>query len=408
MTSILQNNMTTPPASDSEPMLDLPMELQQMLLQAVEQDASDIHLDSGSSRPALRFRVDSTLYVQRRLESKESALRLINQVRVSAGMHIDAIWTPEQGQFRWRWKDKVVDIRVTVAPTVPDNLALHMRLLRPPHQLHGLDELGLSESNLQTVRNTLKRSDGLILISGPTGGGKTTTLYAMLDSGMFDDKLIATVEDPVEYELPDARQLEVDPKHELTMAEGLRTLLRMDPDVLAVGEIRDSASASTTAMAALAGRLVLATIHAQDAASTITAFHRMGVPYYVIGHTLRLVINQRMMRKLCRHCANSRTLEKHEEELFKSYGIEVPQTLYDPNGCSQCHERGFHGLVGIFETLATNNQFGYWLSEGRTPPAIQQRIGEQGCQPLIACALEKAAKGQTSMSEVHALMNQYD
>ncbi len=408
MTSTLHNNTIPSPPSVVDPMLDLPMELQQMLMQAVDQDASDIHLDSGSSNPALRFRVDGSLYIQRRLERKESALRLINQVRVSAGMHIDAIWTPEQGQFRWQWKDKVVDIRVTVAPTAPDNLALHMRLLRPPHKLHGLDELGLSENNLETVRKTLMRPDGLVLISGPTGAGKTTSLYAMLDSGMFDEKLIATVEDPVEYELPEARQLEVDPKHELTMAEGLRTLLRMDPDVLAVGEVRDGASASTTAMAAMAGRLVLATIHARDAASTITAFHRMGVPYYIIGHALRLVINQRMLRKICRHCANSRAPEKHEEELFESYGLKVPQTLYDPNGCSECHQRGYRGLVGIFETLTTNSEFGYWLSEGRTPAAIRERIGEQGCQPLIACALEKAAKGQTSMSEVHTLMDQYD
>jgi type IV pilus assembly protein PilB len=241
---------------------------------------------------------------------------------------------------------------------------------------------------------------GLILISGVSGSGKTSTMYSFASLMDLRNKIAFSIEDPVEFNLPFAQQLEVDERHNFTMYEGLQTILRMDPDLVMVGEIRDSDSAIVAARAALSGRLVLATIHATDAAGTVDALHYLGVPYYVIGGSLKLIVSQSLLRKLCPSCAVERPVTNEEKQLYEKCGLEVPEKLHIATGCKKCDNYGYQGLTAIFEMAKINIESSHLIAEGVYQRQLRDHFRRNGIQSMLVDGLKKVAKGVTSTEEL--------
>lgn len=377
----------------------LPSAIKRLVDEAVEELATDIHIDAWGHEASLRFRIDGAVHPREPI-SYEQSRKLINQIKVAAGLDMPTSPHPLEGHIRWSSNGKRCDLRATVVSTAPRHEAAHLRLLSLPEQWLDVRNLGLSGEDLQVVERTLQTARGLVLISGPTGSGKTTTLYSL--TGLTDLRgcIAASIEDPTEYDLPYVRQLEVNEKQGFTMEEGMQTILRLDPDVILVGEIRDAASAKIAARAALAGRLVLATLHARDAAAAIEAMHYLSVPYYVLGGALRLVISQDLIRKLCPACARHRTLADHEKRFFEQTDVTPPETVAEPTGCEECFNRAYRGRTGVFQVASFNDELGNWLAAGRRQQEIRDQMVAHGARPLVADALEKAAATVTSMQEV--------
>ena len=399
------------PPADEHPRMHLDTALPQPLFslvgEAVDEDATDIHLDTWSDGGLLRFRVDGMVHAKESM-SYEDAHRLMNQIRVAADLDIEATLEPMEGQFHWAVGGRARDVRVTVVPTAPRYVAMHLRLLTSVNEWRDADHLGLSERDMPKVCQMMQQSHGMVLAAGPTGSGKTTSLYALAGLRDLRNEVAVSIEDPAEFDLPYVRQLEVNLARGLTMEAGLRCLLRMDPDLLMVGEIRDRASAQIAAQAALSGRLVLATVHGRDVAGAIEAMHFREVPYFVLGGALRMVIAQNLVRVVCRACARSRALESYEKDLFDRVGVEPPERLRDARGCEQCRKRGYRGRTGVFEIATIDDALGPWLAEGPRQDAIRKRLAERGTRPILVDALCKAAGGITTMQEVHRLVDQTD
>jgi general secretion pathway protein E len=380
-----------------------PSELLSAVVQsAVTEGATDVHVDTWGESAMVRFRVDGMLHEKYKLPATD-ARRLINQLRVSAELDVEATVRPAEGQFRWSNDQATRDIRVTVLPTAPRNEAAHLRLLQTPEDWRDAEHLGLSTEERRAIESVLDETHGLALIAGPTGSGKTTTLYALTGLEDLVHRVAVSIEDPAEYDLPNVRQMEVNPRRGITMQEGLRVLLRVDPDVLIVGEIRDPHSASAAAQAALTGRQVLATIHGRDAAAAIHAMRYFSVPDYILGGALRLVIAQNLVRRLCRACAALRPVTDAERRLFDGVGVAPPDEVLDPRGCPKCNGYGYRGRTGVFEIALLDDDFGQWLADGRAQHEIRKRLGEMDVKPTTTRALEKVAAGETSLREVTRL-----
>lgn len=377
---------------------DLPQPLRGILVDAIDQGATDIHIDTWGNHATVRYRIDGA---PRELEplDLDSARRLINQVKVTAGMDIEVTRRPLEGQFRFQQGKDVRDIRVTIIPEAPRNEAAHLRLLTRPEDWRHMEHLGMRPEQLAGVRQVMKWPHGLVLIAGPTGSGKTTTLYALAELEDLRRLIAASIEDPIEFDLPYVRQLEVDDKRGITMKEGLRTLLRMDADVLMVGEIRDAESAIVAAQAALAGRLVLATIHARDAAAAISAMRHLGVPPYVLASSLRMVIAQTLVRKLCDTCAEGRPTRDAERKLLEQAQLPVPEMLRVGKGCPRCGQTGFKGRTGVFQIAVFDESHGGWLADGPPEHEIREKLIREGAQPLCSEVLQRAAEGAISLNE---------
>ena len=380
----------------SEP---VPQALHGLVEQAVKESATDVHIDAWQNEATIRFRVDGTVY-EKELLTYEQSRKLINQIKVAAGLELPTTCHPLEGHFRWFTDHTHRDIRVTTISTAPRHEAAHLRLLTPPDQWQDIHNLGFSDHDFKIIDRTLQTSQGLVLVSGPTGAGKTTTLYSLTGLTDIRKKIAVSIEDPTECDLPYVRQLEVKEKQGFTMEEGLQTVLRLDPDIILVGEIRDAASAKIATRAALAGRLVLATVHAQDAAIAIEAMHYMSVPYYVLGGALRLVIAQDLIRKLCPECKQERPIKPCERTLFEKAKLTPPETLFDPVGCSKCFDYGYQGRIGIFQVVTITHDMANWLTEGPYQRnEIREKIEARKSCTLHADAMRKAADGITSMKE---------
>lgn len=379
--------------------------LADLIERAVSEAATDVHVDMWGQQAVLRFRVDGAIHNQGAI-SYDEARRLINQIKVAANMDLGATLTRQESHFRWHSQNRCRDIRVTVVATAPRHEAAHLRLLTLPEEWEDVRNLGLDDRQFRLIENVLRRPRGLVLIAGPTGSGKTTTLYSLTELTDLRDQIAASIEDPAEFDLPYVRQLEINERRGFTMQEGLRTILRIDPDIVLVGEIRDAVSATIAARAALAGRLVMATIHARDAATAIRAMRYLSVPDYVLGCALRLVIAQELVRKLCPHCAQKRPVADYERRLFDSVQITTPETVYDPTGCEHCFHHGYRGRTGVFQVVAIDETMGHWLAAGQPVQALRDRIATLGSRSLLSQGLEKATKGITSVQELASLIDE--
>ena len=378
--------------------LDFPEPLNALLKSAMKEGATDIHLDSLYGGVLVRFRVDGKIH-EKTLMPLELGQRLLNQVKVASKVEIDRAFSPLESQIELRGQGEKNDIRVTLIPTGED-LAVHMRFLTAPTSVQGIGNLGFSESDQQKVKKALQAAHGLVLVSGRTGAGKTTTLYSLVSLLDLRSTVAVSIEDQVEFNLPGLRQLEVDESHGLSMSQALRTFLRMDPDVILVGEVRDRDSAVAAAQAALAGRLVIATIHASDSAGAVEALHHLSVPYYVLGGLVSLIISQGLVRRLCQICKKPRELTAAEQGFFSQNQLDVPERVWDPVGCEACNLYGYQGMLGIFETALVNESMSNAISSGMNMIDLRQEFKREGTCSAAVDGLRKVSEGNTSLEEI--------
>ncbi|HNY80624.1 MAG: ATPase, T2SS/T4P/T4SS family [Sedimentisphaerales bacterium] len=372
--------------------------LHTLVWNAIMDNATDVHLHCVDEGVRVIHRVDGVIVPKAVLPLMEGR-RLLNQLKSAAGLTVVRSFAPLEGQMDWHDEDTTWEIRVTLTP-VRERESAHLRLLSAPRDSWDLCGLGFSTTDRDRIASTVRSLSGLVLVTGPTGSGKTTTMYGLASLTDLRTTTTYSIEDPVEFKLPFAQQIEVDEQHGLTMHEGLRTILRMDPDLILIGEIRDKDSAIVAARAALSGRLVLATIHARDAAGAVDALHYLGVPHHIIGSSLRLVIAQNLLRQVCGQCAQPRELDENETDVFARLGMNAPKELLHPGSCAECGWYGYKGRTGIFEVAPIDDEVGALISAGARHRELVERLRVKGIRSMTQDGLAKVAAGITTMEEI--------
>lgn len=366
-----------------------------MIMEAVKDRASDIHIEPEEDLMRVRYRIDGILHEVNTLPTNLHRA-IVSRIKILSQLDIAESRKPQDGRIRLKIEDRDLDIRVSTFPTIHGENVV-MRLLDRSSVLVGLHELGLAEKELGEFEKLIKRPNGIILVTGPTGSGKTTTLYAALTTINSMDKNIITIEDPVEYELPLIRQTSINPKAGITFANGLRSILRQDPDVIMVGEIRDKETVEISIQAALTGHLVLSTLHTNDAPSALTRLIDIGVEPFLISSSVIGVVAQRLVRKICDKCK-----EKYmpDDSVLKDLGIEKKIELYRGKGCNKCKKTGFAGRIAIFEIFIVNEDMKKMVNSRVGVDEIRKKAIELGMKGLRDDGLEKVKKGITTPCEV--------
>jgi len=366
--------------------------LNAILQEAVKERASDIHIEPYEKELDVRYRVDGILH---KVLAPPKIIQdaLISRIKIMANLDIGEKRLPQDGRIRLLIGGKDIDIRVSIVPTAFGERAV-LRLLDRRQGIIGLYEVGLSKEDETKISELLSRTSGIILVTGPTGSGKTTTLYAMLNSIHTEDKNILTVEDPIEYQLRGVGQIQVNPKIGLTFASGLRSILRQDPDVIMVGEIRDLETSEIAIQASLTGHLVLSTLHTNDAPSAVTRLVDMGVEPFLVSSSLSAVLAQRLVRVICPNCK-----EKYSPSQEELKYINIPH-LFRGRGCERCQGTGYLGRTGIFELLVVDDAIRQMISERADSMSIKNLALSKGMRPLRADGFRKVAEGITTIGEV--------
>jgi type IV pilus assembly protein PilB len=371
----------------------------QLLREAVADRASDIHFEPEETQVRVRYRVDGVLQDVAALP-KNSQAGLTSRIKVMADMDITERRRPQDGRIALRIDGQPLDLRVATLPT-PLGEGIVIRILNSGMSFHSIDSLGLSESNYTKLVRMLHRPYGCILIAGPTGSGKTTTLYAALQSINDPRRKITTIEDPIEYRMEGLSQVAVNPRVGLTFAAGLRTLLRFDPDVVMVGEVRDPETASIAVRAALTGHLVLSSIHTNDAPSALTRITDMGVESYVTSSALLGAVAQRLVRQLCHKCKKP---AKISEEVLLAAGFDSSELaglkIFEPVGCDACRSTGFIGRIGVFEIMEMDDEMTRLFLKNAPAEELRALAISKGMVTVRRDALDKVAQGLTSLAEV--------
>jgi len=371
-----------------------------ILRDAVMQGASDIHIEPGAKGGMVRFRVDGVM--RQYMHLPMAALnRVVSRIKVLGKLDITDRIRPQDGRSRVAVDGRYVDLRIATVATRDAEKAV-IRILRPENT-RKLDEAGVTPRELARLRQLLNCRDGIVIVTGPTGSGKTTTMYSAIKEIATGEMNISTVEDPVEYELPGITQIQVDSKRGITFANSLRALLRQDPDVIFVGEIRDNETAQIAAQAALTGHLVLATLHTNDAMSTITRLQDLGLDRQTIATTLRGVLAQRLIRRVCPDCAQPLigALTEEEETLGARYGV-LP--LSRAMGCKRCGNTGYRGRLPLVEVAVVTPALSDMIAGGATAHAMQRAAISQGMAPLRDVAVARVRRGETTLQEVERVI----
>jgi general secretion pathway protein E len=369
--------------------------VQRLINQAVGQRASDIHLEPSERGLTVRFRADGVL---REIETQPKAVTAlaVSRIKVMAGLNIAERRLPQDGRIRVSVHGKEIDFRVATSPTLHGESAVLRILDRQDVQLD-FDSLGFDASLVSTIRDAISRPFGIVLVTGPTGSGKTTTLYAALKELNTTERKILTVEDPVEYTLPGVNQVPVKPAIGLTFAHALRSFLRQDPDVLMVGEIRDRETAEVAIQAALTGHLLLSTLHTNTAAAAVTRLLDMGIDDYLITSTLHVVLGQRLVRKLCVACR-----EPYEpgRELLQRFSVTPRGPWYHAKGCGSCEGAGYRKRTTILEALPMSEAVRAKVLARADAHSIEAVAIAQGMRTMLAHGLERVSAGETTLEEV--------
>ncbi|MDD5039801.1 MAG: ATPase, T2SS/T4P/T4SS family [Patescibacteria group bacterium] len=389
-----------------------------LLEYAIFEEASDIHIEPTEKDILIRYRVDGILREVMRLPKKVQA-GITARIKILSNLKIDEHRLPQDGRFKISTADYKIAFRVSIIP-VFDGEKIVMRLLNESAKILSLEQIGLQLKALDVIKINVKKSQGMILVTGPTGSGKTTTLYTILNI-LNDPKVnISTIEDPIEYRMQRVNQSQVNPKIGFTFANGLRSLLRQDPNIIMVGEIRDQETAEIATHAAMTGHLVLSTLHTNDAATTLPRLEEMGVPPFLVATTTNIVIGQRLVRRICSNCINSYTLStKAINELKKSYDLSaIFQVLQDQGiilsskapiesllfykgkGCKQCNNSGYKGRVGIYEVLEVTKDIQKLITEKASKLDILAAARANGMLTMVEDGFIKAKNGVTSIEEV--------
>jgi general secretion pathway protein E len=386
-------------SSDEAPIIRL---VNSLLFRAAKERASDIHIEPQEKDIGVRFRVDGVLQEVIR-PPKRYQNSIISRVKIMGGLNIAEKRLPQDGRIRVKLAGRDIDIRLSTTPTVYGERVV-MRLLDKTAVLLDLAEIGMDKEQLRIIESLIHRSHGIVLVTGPTGSGKTTTLYAALSKINRPDLNIMTIEDPVEYQLKGISQTPVNAKIELTFANGLRSFLRQDPDVIMVGEIRDLETAEIAIQASLTGHLVFSTVHTNDAAGAVTRLVDMGVEPFLVASSLMGILAQRLVRVLCKDC---RVAYFPSPEELREVGLTPEQVrketggmIYKPAGCDQCNRTGYRGRIGIYEMMLVDDDIRQLILKNVDSGTIKKKAVEKGMLSLMDDGAAKVLRGVTSIAEV--------
>ena len=371
-----------------------------IILRALREKASDIHVEPMNQSVRVRYRIDGCL-VEAMNPPKAMLPALLSRLKILANLDIAIRFEPQDGKFQIRYENRNIDFRLSTLPVVGGEKAV-MRILDGGSTAAKLDQLGFEPKCLQDFRDAVNAPHGMVLVTGPTGSGKSTTLYAAMGEVASIDVNVVTVEDPVEYRMNGINQVPVAPKRGLTFAGALRSILRQDPDVIMVGEIRDLETAEIAVKAALTGHLVLSTLHTNDAVQAVTRLVDMGIDPYLVSSSVILVAAQRLVRKLCEHCRVKVDVPRKELEAVGMLETEITDLqLYGPNtsGCPRC-KNGYRGRMALLETLALSHDLKRMVVEGRSVAEMKQRGLDDGMLTLRRIGVLNAMRGKTSLEEV--------
>jgi len=377
-----------------------------LLEYAVAENASDIHLESASDSVLVRLRIDGILNDIITLPSSLQPA-VVARIKVLSNLKIDEHRAPQDGRFRFQIDESLIALRVSIIPAYfGENVVL--RILQESSRPLSLEELGIIGNNLKIMHENIKKPFGMILVTGPTGAGKTTTLYSVLNIVNTPRVKICTVEDPVEYGVARVNQIQVNPKTNLTFAAGLRSLLRHDPDIIMVGEIRDEETVSIAIHAALTGHLVLSTLHTNDAIGAIARLIDMGSKGYLLSSTLNVVVAQRLVRRICTNCI---TEMKPPEDILRQIektGAKKQSEMkfFYGKGCNICRKSGFHGRVGIYEILEVSEEIRDLIAREAPAAEIDKQARKNGFRSMYEDGLEKVQSGQTTIEELLAAVTE--
>ncbi len=384
-------------ADEEAPIIRL---VNQLIFQAAKDRASDIHIEPYERDLLVRFRIDGVLYDILSPPKRFQPI-IISRIKVMAGLNIAEKRLPQDGRIRIRLAGKDIDIRVSVVPTAHGERVV-MRLLDRASTLLQLEELGLTGTKLETVNRLIRQSHGIILVTGPTGSGKTTTLYACLAKINTTEKNIITIEDPIEYQLHGIGQIQVNPKIDLTFANGLRSILRQDPDVIMVGEIRDTETAEIAIQAALTGHLVFSTLHTNDSFGAMTRLLDMGIEPFLVSSSVIAVMAQRLVRRVCPECriAYRPTREEIEEVGITPQQLGGREIYKQGPGCAHCKGKGYRGRTGIHELLVVDDEIRSLVMKNADAASIRRSATAHGMNTLREDGAEKVLAGVTTIEEV--------
>jgi len=382
--------------------------LQSLFDDAVQIRASDIHIEPQEGRVMIRFRIDGALHLQTEAD-KKIAPALVLRLKLMSGLDISEKRLPQDGRFQVRVRDQGVDVRIATCPTQNGETVV-MRLLRQDGGMIGLDKLGMPPDMLKRFREIIRRSNGMVLVTGPTGSGKTTTLYSALSEINTIDQKIITVEDPVEYRLPGINQVQVNEKIDLTFSRVLRSALRQDPDVILVGEMRDAETAQIGLRAAMTGHLVLSTLHTRDAAGTLFRLVDMGTPRFMVASSVQAVVAQRLLRRVCGSCSEPHTPTPQEAEWLKAEGVPADELggLLHGRGCSHCNGTGYRGRMGVYEMLEMGREMVEAAAHDSATHFMDVAHQSIRGKSILDHALREMKQGHTSVAEVMRISNQVE
>jgi type IV pilus assembly protein PilB len=369
----------------------------QIIARAVEQGASDIHLEPNGTELRVRFRIDGVL-VESATVQRRMVLGAISRVKIMSDLDISERRLPQDGRVGLMIDGHHIDLRVVTLPSVHGESVV-MRILDKSSVVMELDRLGMATQDRERFERAFHQAYGAVLVTGPTGSGKSTTLYAALGQLNTIEKNIITIEDPVEYQLDGITQVQVNAKAGLHFHTGLRSMMRADPDIIMVGEIRDRETAQIAIESALTGHLVLSTLHTNDAASAIARLIEMGIEPFLVASAIDCVVAQRLARKLCQHCKEREVVSS---EQLRSSGIhsQFDMEAYRPRGCARCHQSGYKGRVGLYEVMSVTEEIRK-LALARAPgPELADVAARQGMRSLRDDGIEKVRDGLTSIAEV--------
>jgi len=392
--NVVSDLTTTNLEDEDSPIVKL---VNQIIQQAVTQNASDIHIDPHEQNISVRFRIDGTLRTERQLP-KQIQDHLITRIKILSNLNITEQRIPQDGRIKMDIDFRKIDLRISTLPTIFGEKIV-IRILDFGSTINDVKQLGFSEANLNRFLTLIKKPHGMVLITGPTGSGKSSTMYSALNILNEEQYNIITIEDPVEYQIEGINQIQVNPNVGLTFATGLRAILRQDPNIIMVGEIRDLETAEMAIRASMTGHLVFSTLHTNDAISTVGRLKDLGVEPFLIASSLGGVVSQRLIRKICRDCKQAEEASEREKQIFAKYNVYI-DTVYRGKGCPTCNMTGYKGRTAIHEVLEITEDIRNAIMNEASLNEIRQMAIKNGLTFLIEDGLKKVQSGLTTTEEI--------
>jgi type II secretory ATPase GspE/PulE/Tfp pilus assembly ATPase PilB-like protein len=378
------------------PMINL---VNSLIMEALNQRASDIHIEAFSREVVVRVRIDGVLKKVRSIP-REHFNALSSRIKIMANLNIMERRLPQDGRISVETGGESVDLRVSIVPIAREGESIVLRLLNRSDNQKTLEEMGFEKDQTEQIRKLMKNPHGLILVTGPTGSGKTTTLNSLLKEMASEEKKIITIEDPIEFVIDGIDQIQTNADIGLNFSAILKRVLRQDPNIVMVGEIRDAETAELAVRAALTGHLVLSTLHTNDAISVIPRLSDMGVEPYLLSSVLKGALAQRLVRQLCPHCKKSAPIESSEKRIYQAYHLTPPEQLYEPAGCEICGKTGFMGRKAVGELVVSTPELEGMISHNKSATELKDYLRQRDFQSLIIKGLNYASRGDTTLKEV--------